>query len=124
MAKKSGKKERKKQQERKEDDKISIKEGKKTEEKQIVIEVDHKKEVIKTFLPLLLGILAGIVSFYITGDMRSRDPAGIIILTVFVYLNKFILPKFEIEPQGKDWAGLGFITFTTWYITWTLLLNL
>ncbi|RLI84663.1 hypothetical protein DRP07_00485 [Archaeoglobales archaeon] len=89
-----------------------------------VEEVDYKKDIIKTFLPLLFGIIAGLISFLISGSMRSRDPMGIIVLVIFIYLNKFLMPRFGIELQSKDWAGIAFMTFTTWYITWTLFLNL
>ncbi len=87
-------------------------------------EVDYRKEIIKTFLPLLFGMVAGLISFLISGTMRSRDPMGIIVLVIFIYINKFLMPRFGIELQNKDWAGIAFMTFTTWYISWTLLLNL
>ncbi len=87
-------------------------------------EVDYGKEMIKTFLPLLFGIFAGLISFLISGTMRSRDPMGIIVLVLFIYINKFLMPRFGVELKNKDWAGIAFMTFTTWYITWTLLLNL
>jgi len=80
---------------------------------------------MKTYLPLLMGIIAGIISFLLTGDFRSRDPFGIIVLIFFIYIHKYILPKFGEEvTSGKDWLAVGFLTLTTWYITWTILLNL
>jgi hypothetical protein len=88
------------------------------------VEIDYKTEMIKSLLPLLFGIIAGILSFLLAGNLRSRDPLGIIVLTFFIYINKFLMPKFGIELKGKDWAGIGFMTFTTWYIIWTLLLNI
>ncbi len=82
-----------------------------------------EKNDLKTFLPLLLGIVAGIVSYAITGDMRSRDPFGILVLVMFIYIHKFLLPKFDITIETKDWLGISFLTLATWYISWTLLLN-
>jgi hypothetical protein len=98
--------------------------GTKPEVREEIEEVDYRKEMIKTFLPLLFGIVAGFISFLISGDMRSRDPMGIIVLVLFIYINKFLMPRYGVELKGKDWAGIGFMTFTTWYIIWTLLLNL
>ena len=99
-------------------------EKEKIEETKEETELEYKKEIIKTFLPLIFGIIAGIVSFLISGNLRSRDPMGIIVLVLFIYINKFLFPRFGIKPQGKDWAGIAFMTFTTWYIVWTILLNL
>ncbi len=82
-----------------------------------------EKNDLKTFLPLLLGIVAGVVSYAITGDMRSRDPFGILVLVMFIYIHKFLLPKFDITIETKDWLGISFLTLATWYISWTLLLN-
>ena len=106
-------------------EKVKPVEGEEKEKlEEFVEEVDFKKDIIKTSLPLLFGIIAGLISFLISGSMRSRDPMGIIVHVLFIYINKFLMPKFGIELQGKDWAGIGFMTFTTWYIVWTLLLNL
>ncbi len=81
------------------------------------------KDVVKTIIPLAVGVLAGMISFLLTGNMRSRDPFGIIVLVFFIYIHKFILPKFGIELGGKDFLGIGFLTLAGWYISWTLLLN-
>ncbi len=81
------------------------------------------KDLIKTVIPLALGIVAGAVSFSFTGNIRARDPFGIIILAFFIYLHKFILPRFQIQIETKDWLGIGFLTLSSWYISWTLLLN-
>ncbi|AGK60924.1 hypothetical protein Asulf_00919 [Archaeoglobus sulfaticallidus PM70-1] len=83
-----------------------------------------KHELAKTFIPLFFGLIAGIISYLITGDVRSRDPISIVVLVIFIYINKFIMPKFDITLQSKDWVGFAFLTFATWYISWTLLLNI
>ncbi|MDI9609742.1 MAG: hypothetical protein QFX36_00245 [Archaeoglobales archaeon] len=80
-------------------------------------------ELIKAIIPVFFGIFAGIFSFLITQDLRQRDAFGIIILVLFIYLQKFIFPKFKVELQPKDWAGISFITLSSWYIAWTFLLN-
>ncbi|MCS7144385.1 MAG: hypothetical protein NZ879_05120 [Archaeoglobaceae archaeon] len=81
-------------------------------------------ELKKVFVPIILGTLAGFLSFFITQDLRQRDAFGIIILVLFIYIQKFIFPKLEIKLQTKDWIGLSFITLSSWYIAWTILLNL
>jgi hypothetical protein len=128
MAKKSKKKKGKKSEpKRLEPGKSELRKSEKpekVEEKKEISEPDYFKEIIKTFLPLIFGVVAGIVSFIVTGNIRTRDPLSIVVLVLFVYINKFIMPRFGVELQGKDWAGVGFLTLTTWYISWTLLLNL
>ena len=81
------------------------------------------KNDLKTYIPLLLGVIAGILSYIITNGIRSRDPLGIIVLVVFIYIHKLLLPKWGVNIESKDWVGISFLTLTTWYISWTLLLN-
>ncbi len=84
---------------------------------------DYRSDVVKTLFPLFLGAVAGIISYFATIG-ASRDPIGIIILVLFIYLHKFILPRMNVEPKGKDWIVLSFLSFAAWYIAWTILLNL
>lgn len=87
-------------------------------------EYNMAKELKKTLTPILFGVLAGILSFFATGEFRQRDAFGIIILVFLIYVQKFILPKMGVELEGKDWAGIAFLTFSSWYISWTIMLNL
>lgn len=81
-------------------------------------------ELKKVFIPIILGFIAGLLSFFVTQDLRQRDAFGIIILVLFIYIQKFIFPKLGIKLQTKDWIGLSFITLSCWYIAWTFLLNI
>ncbi len=85
---------------------------------------EYKAGLMKTFVPALLGCIAGILSFLITDGIRARDPLGIIVLVFCIYVNKFILPKLGANLEAKDWAGITFMAFASWYIVWTILLNL
>ena len=81
------------------------------------------RDLIKTLFPLFFGAVAGIISYFFTGSIRARDPFGVVILFFFIYIHKFILPKFGIELETKDWLGIGFLALSAWYISWTLLMN-
>jgi len=81
-------------------------------------------ELKKVFVPIILGAVAGILSFLVTQDLRQRDAFGIIILVLLIYVQKFILPKLGVELKTRDWVGLSFMTLSSWYILWTFLLNL
>jgi len=85
---------------------------------------EYEESLIKTFVPLALGTLAGIVSYVITDGIRSRDPLGIIVLVLLIYVNKFLLPKLRVKLEAKDWGGITLISFASWYVIWTLLLNI
>ncbi|WP_456330470.1 EMC6-like membrane protein [Archaeoglobus sp.] len=87
-------------------------------------EYNLAREMKKTLTPIICGIIAGFLSFLATGEFRQRDAFGIIILVFLIYVQKFILPKMGVELEGKDWAGIAFLTFSSWYISWTILLNL
>ncbi len=86
-------------------------------------EYSMAKELKKTLIPIAIGVIAGILSFLATGEMRQRDAFGIIILVFLIYIQKFIMPKIGVELEGKDWAGIAFLTFSSWYISWTIALN-
>jgi len=81
-------------------------------------------ELKKTLIPIILGAVAGLISFLVTQDLRQRDAFGIIILVLLVYVQKFIFPKLGIELKAKDWVGISFLTLSSWYILWTFLLSL
>ncbi|WP_290901302.1 hypothetical protein [Ferroglobus sp.] len=78
----------------------------------------------KTYLPILLGALAGVLSYLVTQDLRTRDAIGIVILMLFVYVHKIILPKFGEKIETKDWVAIFFLSLCSWYVSWTLLLNM
>ncbi|MEM1578143.1 MAG: hypothetical protein QXN34_03325 [Archaeoglobaceae archaeon] len=81
-------------------------------------------EMKKVLIPIFLGIIAGLLSFLITQNLRERDAFGIIVLVFFIYLQKFIFPKIKIKLEPKDWVGLAFLCLTGWYVTWVFLLNI
>ncbi len=78
----------------------------------------------KTLLPIVLGFVAGTVSYALTQDFRGRDALGIIVLMFFVYLHKVILPKFGEKIETKDWVAIFFLSLCSWYVSWTLFLNI
>lgn len=81
-------------------------------------------ELKKTLIPILFGALAGLISFFVAQDLRQRDAFGIIVLVLLIYIQKFIFPKLRVELKPKDWFGLSFLALSSWYITWTFLLNI
>ena len=89
-----------------------------------MVSEEHRKDIVKTLFPIFFGFVAGIISFIVLGNSEKRHPLGIIILVLVIYIHKFLMPKFGVEMENKDWAAVGFLCFSSWYIAWTLLLNI
>ncbi|MEM4566262.1 MAG: hypothetical protein QXD49_06660 [Archaeoglobaceae archaeon] len=81
------------------------------------------KDLAKTIVPIALGVIAGVVSMLITQGIRERDPFGIIVLVMFIYIQKFLFPKLGIKLELKDWLSISFLSLASWYVCWTLILN-
>lgn len=88
--------------------------------------------VIRTGIALALGVIAGIVSFYMIGTAIGNPAAppnwilGILICLVAIVIQKtiFLLIKIDTKTLGKkDWFYQGFMTFCAWFISWTMLLS-
>jgi ferredoxin len=102
------------------------------EERIIRKKTEHGERVVRTFIACVLGVIAGITSYFTAGapDLETgiqTDPfIGIMILLVTVVLQRtiFILVKIDITKLGKkDWFYQTFMTFATWYLSWTIILS-
>ncbi|MGZ4901701.1 MAG: EMC6-like membrane protein [Halobacteriota archaeon] len=79
----------------------------------------HVEGIKKTLLASLLGIIGGVLSYFVPSF-------GILIFIVVFYIQRPILPRLHIdvkEYQLKDWVYTGFMTFAFWFVCWTILLN-
>ena len=102
------------------------------EEKTARLKKEHVLRIIRTAIALVLGIIAGIVSFYLAGTDIFNPAAppnwiiGILVWLVAVVIQKtiFMLIKIDVSKLGKkDWFYQGFMTFCAWFMTWTMLLS-
>jgi hypothetical protein len=89
--------------------------------------VDKKKEeyvegIVKTVIPVLFGIIAGVISFFVVTDPLLSD--GLLIAILLVMVQKFIYPFFHMKLEGpKDWLYISFMTVFCWFVTFALMLN-
>ena len=101
----------------------------------------HAERVVRTAISCGLGMVAGIVSFYlagtpnpITGSMieaglagvQTTPLVGVLVLLVAIVIQKslFMILKIDTAKLGKkDWFYQAFMTFATWYLSWTLMLS-
>ncbi len=106
------------------------------EEKRERKKEEHTDRVQRTAIALVLGVITGIVSFYLAGipgtylvydvTFKPNWILGLLIWIFAVVIQKsiFMLLKFDISKYGKkDWFYQGFMTFCAWFLTWTMLLS-
>ncbi|OUJ18609.1 putative membrane protein [Methanonatronarchaeum thermophilum] len=95
-----------------------------------MFDADHKKALKKTALPSVMGIVAGVVAYYIAAGPAGplqREVFGLVAILFFMWIQQSVFPLIDIDTDdfgGKDWAFVGFMTITFAYITWSLILNL
>ncbi|MBI4363096.1 MAG: hypothetical protein HY558_07985 [Euryarchaeota archaeon] len=81
----------------------------------------------RILLSALFGVLAGALSFLtVTGDLLYKNPAGtargVFLLLTFILLQVPLDRHLRIAPTSKkEWASIGFLTFTLWFLTWSAL---
>jgi cell division protein FtsW (lipid II flippase) len=91
-------------------------------------EEEYREGIKKTVTPLLFGILAGIVSFFVA--LSNSNPAwdintSLLILLLTIMVQKFVFPLLHTSiKEAKDWIYISFITFFSWFIAFSLLLNI
>jgi hypothetical protein len=85
----------------------------------------HLRGIKMSVTPAILGVFAGFMSStYVLST--PHQSFSFLILALAIYAQKFIFPKMGLDPKKFDlkaWAYLGFLTFSYWYMTWTIILN-
>ena len=111
------------------------------EEKVTRKKAQHSERIVRTAIACGLGMAAGIVSYYLAGTQNPVNDAmieaglagvqanpivGILVLLVAIVIQKslFMIIRIDTSKLGKkDWFYQAFLTFATWYLSWTLMLS-
>jgi len=94
---------------------------KKERDKKEKEKAEYVEGLKKTITPLLFGILAGVISFFVVKNPTSED--GLLIAILMVMVQKFVYPFLHTSIKGaKDWIYISFMTVFSWFISFTLLL--
>jgi ferredoxin len=111
------------------------------EEKVTRKKAQHSERIIRTAIACGLGMIAGIVSYYLAGTpnaintttieagiagVQAYPIVGVLILLAAIVIQKslFMVLKIDTSKLGKkDWFYQTFLTFATWYLSWTLMLS-
>ncbi len=102
------------------------------EEKIVRKKAEHSERVIRTFIACVLGVFAGIASYFLAGTPNPEsgvqaDPIlGVLILLIAIIIQRTIFLLIEIDTKKlgkKDCFYQAFMTFAIWYLTWTIILS-
>jgi len=94
-------------------------------------QAEHSARIKRTMVASLIGIGAGILSYWSGG---IPDAAGIqgngflafmlMLAGIVVQKHLFLFMGMDTAKLGaKDWFYQGFMTFAFWFMTWTILLT-
>jgi hypothetical protein len=90
-------------------------------------QAEHIARIKRTLTASIIGILAGVLSYYI-GKSYGPD-SGLLALMLMlcgVVVQKHIFTLLHMDTTrlgAKDWFYQGFMTFAFWFMAWTLLLS-
>lgn len=83
---------------------------------------EYVEGIIKTAVPSLFGVLAGVISLFVLNNPSSED--GLLIAILLVLVQKFVYPFLHTNMEGaKDWIYISFMTVFCWFVSFTLLIN-
>ncbi|HJJ91775.1 MAG TPA: hypothetical protein O0Y15_03080, partial [Methanocorpusculum sp.] len=103
------------------------------EEKKARKKSEHVNRVISTAIACILGMIAGVSSFYLAGAMdpvtgtQPMPVIGLLVLILAIVIQKtiFMVIRIDVSKLGKkDWFYQGFMTFVTWFLSWTMMLSI
>lgn len=91
---------------------------------------EHLNRVKRTLVGCFLGILTGVISYFVVGTeisgLTSYTMVAVLIMLIGVIVQRHIFVLTGIggkKMDKKDWLYQGFVTFAFWFISWTILLN-
>jgi len=94
-------------------------------------QAEHIERIKRTLVACLLGMFAGVLSFFSGGvpDIHGLQNNGLLgfmmmLAGIVIQRHVFILLRMDTSRLGaKDWFYQGFMTFALWFLTWTILLS-
>ena len=89
-------------------------------------QAQHMVRLKRMGVACFAGILAGVVSFFVDTGSPAGTVLGILFLLAAIVFQKYVLLVLRMDYLSlttKDWVFQGFMTFSFWFITWTILLS-
>jgi accessory gene regulator protein AgrB len=88
-------------------------------------QAQHMDRLKKTAIACGMGILVGVLSF-LADMVPTGTVLGILFLLAGIVFQKYVFLALRMDYLGltaKDWFYQGFMTFSLWFISWTILLS-
>jgi hypothetical protein len=88
-------------------------------------QAQHMDRLKRTAVACGMGIIVGVLSFA-ADAVPTGTALGILFLLAGVVFQKYVFLALRMDYLGltaKDWLYQGFMTFSLWFITWTILLS-
>jgi EMC6-arch len=89
-------------------------------------QAQHTVRLKRTAIACFAGILAGVLSFVVDTKPPTGTALGILLLLAAIVFQKYVFLALRMDYfslTAKDWLFQGFMTFTFWFITWTILIS-
>jgi len=89
-------------------------------------QAQHMDRLKRTGIACGMGILVGVLSFFYADPVKMGPAFGILFLLAGIVFQKYVFLALRMEYLGlkaKDWLYQGFMTFSLWFISWTILLS-
>jgi hypothetical protein len=91
---------------------------------------DYTGRIIRTIIAVLAGFFAGLICFITEGMATHSGGSGsgvfsllVLIAAIIIQKHVFMLLRLRYTLEKKDWFYQGFMTFSFWFVTWTILLS-
>jgi hypothetical protein len=92
---------------------------------------DYTGRIIRTIIAVLAGFFAGLICFISEGMAVQSGGSRTVLFPILILIAAIIIQKhvfmiLRLNPsrlEKKDWFYQGFMTFSFWFVTWTILLS-
>ena len=89
-------------------------------------QAQHMDRLKRTAVACMVGLVTGMLAFLFDTTPSTGTALGILLLLAGIVFQKYIFFALHMDYFGltaKDWLYQGFMTFSLWFITWTILLS-
>jgi len=84
----------------------------------------HAKSVTVTALSTIAGVIAGVASHELFTVAESQSALGLVIAAAIAQFPILYILGVDIgDFSTKDYLYVGFMTFSLWFVTWSILLT-
>lgn len=97
----------------------------------------YRESLVRTVIAAILGILSGVICYYMLGTAAPDDGTTplkyawfvvlpLIMIFTYYILRRLAFPALKMDMKllnWKDWFGIQFLVLIYCIVTWTILLN-